>query len=104
MEERIEPFYPENQIPEKKEDEDKIRHWLRKDKEKDRIMRLSGTCDFCKKKIGGPKEDKWGHWETADLPFECNYCNKIFCQDHRLPEQHNCDGLSKDKKGELNKY
>ncbi len=27
------------------------------------------------------------------LPYKCNYCNRIFCSEHRLPEKHSCDGL-----------
>lgn len=33
--------------------------------------------------------------EETDLPFQCNYCGQYFCDDHRLPEQHMCPGLSK---------
>ena len=29
----------------------------------------------------------------VDLPFICNYCEKPFCADHRLPEGHNCSNL-----------
>lgn len=31
--------------------------------------------------------------ETRDLSYTCNYCEKEFCSDHRLPENHNCVGL-----------
>jgi len=27
------------------------------------------------------------------LPFKCRFCGKIFCSQHRLPEQHACVGL-----------
>jgi len=27
------------------------------------------------------------------LPFECNYCGKKFCIEHRLPENHECPNL-----------
>jgi len=27
------------------------------------------------------------------FPFECNYCGKTFCGEHRLPENHNCPNL-----------
>lgn len=27
------------------------------------------------------------------LPFRCPYCEKYFCYDHRLPENHNCKEL-----------
>lgn len=26
------------------------------------------------------------------LPFQCKYCGKYFCRDHRLPENHGCTG------------
>ena len=40
---------------------------------------LSGTCSFCHKKVV--------------MPFRCSYCKKVFCEEHRLPEEHDCDGL-----------
>ena len=33
-------------------------------------------CEFCGKEIY--------------LPFQCNYCGRYFCEDHRLPENHDC--------------
>jgi membrane associated rhomboid family serine protease len=27
------------------------------------------------------------------LPFKCRFCGKVFCSQHRLPEQHACEGL-----------
>ena len=32
------------------------------------------------------------------FPFECNYCAKYFCADHRLPENHACDQLWRARK------
>ena len=29
------------------------------------------------------------------LPFICPYCGGAFCAEHRLPEKHNCPGLSR---------
>jgi hypothetical protein len=26
----------------------------------------------------------------VELPFQCNYCGKYFCETHRLLENHNC--------------
>jgi len=26
----------------------------------------------------------------VDLPFRCNYCEHLFCPEHRLPEMHEC--------------
>ena len=40
---------------------------------------LSGTCGACKAK--------------ALMPFRCSYCGGVFCSDHRLPEDHGCDGM-----------
>lgn len=34
-------------------------------------------CDYCGKKIQG-------------FPFKCRYCGGTFCQDHHLPEEHDC--------------
>lgn len=36
-------------------------------------------CDHCR--------------QQSDLPFECSYCGGIFCESHRLPESHDCDGV-----------
>ncbi len=36
-------------------------------------------CEFCGKEV--------------DIPFNCNYCNRSFCADHRLPEAHSCTNL-----------
>jgi len=37
---------------------------------------MGGICYFCDKEV--------------DLPYQCTYCELTFCEDHRLPEQHNC--------------
>jgi len=29
----------------------------------------------------------------SDIPYECSYCGAHFCQKHRLPEAHDCDGV-----------
>lgn len=36
-------------------------------------------CDVCGREV--------------TLPFKCRYCGGTYCTDHRLPENHNCDGL-----------
>ena len=36
-------------------------------------------CDVCGKEV--------------TLPYVCRYCGGTFCSEHRLPENHNCDGL-----------
>ena len=28
-----------------------------------------------------------------DLPYRCNYCGGVYCPSHRLPEEHDCDGV-----------
>jgi uncharacterized protein YkwD len=39
-------------------------------------------CEQCQKKVM--------------FPFECTYCGKSFCAEHRLPENHNCSNLPRD--------
>lgn len=34
------------------------------------------TCDYC--------------GADVDTPFNCNYCERDYCPDHRLPESHDC--------------
>ncbi|MBI4392733.1 MAG: rhomboid family intramembrane serine protease [Euryarchaeota archaeon] len=41
---------------------------------------VSGSCHLC------------GREEY--LPFECRFCNRAFCVNHRLPESHQCAALS----------
>lgn len=36
-------------------------------------------CDICGKDV--------------TLPYRCKYCGGTFCDEHRLPENHDCDGL-----------
>ena len=31
--------------------------------------------------------------KEVEMPFRCNYCNLTFCDEHRLPESHNCINL-----------
>ncbi|RLI05894.1 hypothetical protein DRO26_00845 [Candidatus Bathyarchaeota archaeon] len=33
--------------------------------------------------------------EVQPLPYICKYCGKVFCVEHRLPEKHKCENLSK---------
>jgi len=40
---------------------------------------IIGVCAVC------------GTQET--LPFRCKYCGQLFCKNHRLPEDHTCDGV-----------
>lgn len=42
-----------------------------------------GDCDFC------------GH--KSFMPYRCRYCSGRFCPDHRLPENHACEGLKNAK-------
>jgi hypothetical protein len=35
--------------------------------------------------------------ERVILPYRCSYCGLYFCDEHRLPENHNCSGLPKRK-------
>lgn len=40
---------------------------------------MTSSCEIC--------------GQSDDLHYRCNYCNQIFCADHRLPEYHDCPGL-----------
>lgn len=31
--------------------------------------------------------------KEVDLPYQCSFCGKSFCSEHRLPEAHQCVGL-----------
>ncbi len=42
------------------------------------------TCDFCGK--------------TDLLPYTCSYCEKTFCAQHRLPENHECASIGAGKR------
>lgn len=42
-------------------------------------------CDSCGKDIG-------------DMRFTCKFCQGSFCSEHRLPENHDCQGLKEYKK------
>ena len=49
-------------------------------------------CSFC-------SENGFSH-----LPFECKFCTKNFCSEHRLPESHNCKKLEKLKQDRREGY
>lgn len=36
--------------------------------------------------------------EATGMPYECSYCGRKLCKNHRLPENHECDGDTKDLK------
>jgi hypothetical protein len=38
-----------------------------------------------------PRCDKCGKKLITFSDFECSYCGKNFCSEHRLPESHNCE-------------
>lgn len=40
---------------------------------------FKGNCNYCD--------------ESSLLGFTCSYCNGFYCENHRLPEKHNCTGL-----------
>jgi predicted transcriptional regulator len=48
-------------------------------KETSRLIEMN-KCTFCGKKI-------------EHMPFQCWRCPGIFCPEHRLPEDHMCDGI-----------
>ena len=39
--------------------------------------------------------------EFLSMPFVCKFCTISFCIDHRLPESHNCTGLTLYKERQL---
>lgn len=41
-------------------------------------------CSYCRRKI-------------KDIPFKCHRCTREYCSEHRLPEDHNCPSLLKQK-------
>jgi len=40
---------------------------------------MGDVCHYCGKEV--------------DLGYRCNFCNLVFCEKHRLPEQHNCSHM-----------
>ncbi len=38
------------------------------------------NCSYCNRPIEG-------------LPYRCKYCGKVYCVEHHLPENHECEGL-----------
>jgi len=37
--------------------------------------------------------------EPVYMPFRCNRCGGYFCEEHRLPEKHDCPGDQEEKEG-----
>ncbi len=35
----------------------------------------------------------WICGKQEAIPYRCNYCGKTYCSEHRLPEQHGCEGF-----------
>ncbi|MBU0962567.1 MAG: hypothetical protein KKD48_01540 [Nanoarchaeota archaeon] len=52
---------------------------------------MTEKCSYCKRKI-------------INLPFRCKFCGDYFCSCHRLPEDHNCDGLNKYKNNNIKRW
>ena len=44
-----------------------------------KVAPITGKCTKC--------------GQNVTMPFKCKYCGSLFCDDHRLPERHACDGL-----------
>jgi len=42
---------------------------------------MQGTCGPCKTT------------KPIFMPFKCRYCESIYCENHRIPENHSCDGI-----------
>ena len=47
-------------------------------------------CEYCGRKI-------------ESIPFKCRYCNLIYCEEHRIPEEHMCTSMVKPKSVTLKK-
>jgi predicted nucleic acid binding AN1-type Zn finger protein len=45
---------------------------------------ISGKCYKCSKK--------------TTMPYKCKFCGGLYCDKHRLPESHDCEGLKKLKR------
>ncbi|MFH1425010.1 MAG: AN1-type zinc finger domain-containing protein [archaeon] len=46
---------------------------------KKKLSPVSGKCAKCRKKV--------------TMPFRCKHCEGLYCDDHRLPENHDCKEL-----------
>lgn len=46
---------------------------------------IAGVCSECQKKVV--------------MPYKCKFCGKVFCDDHRLPENHSCEGVKTLRRG-----
>lgn len=42
---------------------------------------VKGVCAMCDKHV--------------TMPFKCKFCGGLYCDEHRLPESHDCTGLRK---------
>ena len=40
---------------------------------------VKGVCGFCAAQV--------------TMPFRCKFCGGVFCDQHRMPENHSCPGL-----------
>ncbi len=67
-------------------------------------------CPFCDEELREEEKEahlKEGHAERVCsvcaqpldtvMPYDCSHCERTFCQDHRLPEKHDCSGLGDPK-------
>lgn len=42
---------------------------------------VRGACALCEKHV--------------TMPFKCKFCGGLYCDEHRMPESHNCTGLGR---------
>lgn len=42
--------------------------------------------------------------DNVSLPFKCKFCSNKFCEEHRLPENHDCPGLKAYKEKKLSDF
>jgi len=45
---------------------------------------ITGKCYMCGK--------------NTTMPYKCKFCSGLYCDKHRLPEAHECEGLKKLKR------
>jgi len=74
------PFSGEKDVREKWFLPQKVVH-----KRKKKTAPITGVCADCGKKVV--------------MPYKCKFCGNVFCDDHRLPENHKCEGVKTLRRG-----
>ena len=61
------------------------------------------TCDYCENNFAGANYERPSEGgvifrgKSIAMSFICRRCGGTFCADCRLPEQHDCHGLEKNR-------